>query len=100
MNQIWITGSQKSKLRKHVGDSLERNIEYPGFQSIDVKSAEEWSRFYINTYLQGAIRDELPYMDRLTSTKVLKVLAARTETSNIAYMSLTGCMFSVSIVSP
>lgn len=99
MNQIWITGSQKSKLRKHVGDSLERNIEHPGFQSIDVKSTEEWSMFYINTYLQGAIKDELPYMDRLIFTKVLKVLAARTETTYIAYMSLTGCMFSISIVS-
>ena len=99
MNQIWITGSQKSKLRKHVGDSLERNIEYSGFQSIDVKSTEEWSMFYINTYLQGAIKDELSYMDRLIFTKVLKVLAARTETTYIAYMSLTGCMFSISIVS-
>lgn len=60
---------------------------------------EEWSRFYINSYLPGDIKDELPYMDRLIFTKVLKVLAARTETTYIAYMSLTGCMFSISIVS-
>lgn len=126
-NQIWITGSQKPKLKKHVGDTLAgRVVEievyplsqaekqgdafrpsffplfkyieeapwpyeetlkniiiggYPKLQSIKEQSIGAWFRSYINTYLLGDVREEIPDMDRLTFTKILKVIAARTATS-------------------
>ncbi len=54
---------------------------YPAVEKIKEENITIWFRSYINTYLLGDVRNEMPDMDSRTFTKVLKILASRTATT-------------------